>query len=338
LPAALAALPRSLFGSRRLTIRTGACAAALIVLLGAGWLWLRGSSLAAVRHVHIAGVHGTDSIEIRNALSDAARGMTTMKFNQQALHAAVASYPIVASIRAVTSFPHTVRIAVTERPPVAALTSAGQRTAVASDGTVLGSAWLSSALPEIDGSVEPAQGAHLHEAAALADVAVLGAAPAPLLEFVTKVYKGPEGLTVKMRNGLLVYFGDASRPHAKWMSLARVLSSPSSAGALYIDVRLPERPAAGMSSSTSGEGTSTEVQTSASDPTAAALAASLSNAVGGTAEPASSSSEASQPSSGEGEASSGEAEAGSGEASNEAPVEEASSAPEESSSDAESAP
>ena len=49
-----------------------------------------------------------------------------------------------------------------------------------------------------------------------------------------------------MRNGLLVYFGDAARPHAKWLSLARVLADPSSAGASYVDVRVPERPAAGF--------------------------------------------------------------------------------------------
>ena len=54
------------------------------------------------------------------------------------------------------------------------------------------------------------------------------------------------GLTLVLRPNLLAYFGDDSRPHAKWLSLARVLADPSSAGASYIDVRLPERPAAGF--------------------------------------------------------------------------------------------
>ncbi len=57
---------------------------------------------------------------------------------------------------------------------------------------------------------------------------------------------GRAGLTVAMRDGLLVYFGDASRPHAKWLALAAVLADSSSAGADYVDVRLPERPAAGF--------------------------------------------------------------------------------------------
>ena len=34
-----------------------------------------------------------------------------------------------------------------------------------------------------------------------------------------------------MHSGLLAYFGDATRPHAKWLSLARVLADPGAAGA-----------------------------------------------------------------------------------------------------------
>jgi cell division protein FtsQ len=301
-----------LFGNR-LALRSTVAVLVVLPLLGGAWLWLRDSSLVAVRHVHITGVHGTDAIEIRTALDDAATHMTTLDFNEDALHAAVSSFAIVGALHVDTSFPHSVSISVTERLPVAALQSAGQRTAVAADGTVLGPAWLSSSLPLVRASVEPPAGARLREASALAAVTVLGAAPAPIARFVARAYNGSEGLTVAMRNGLLVYFGDATRPHAKWMSLARVLVSPSAAGALYVDVRLPERPAAGFSalssspsaSSSSGSSasgaastagatsasgassasstasSSTPLQTGASDPTAAALAARLSEAAGG---------------------------------------------------------
>ncbi|MFZ2114045.1 MAG: FtsQ-type POTRA domain-containing protein, partial [Solirubrobacteraceae bacterium] len=132
-------------------------------LLGGGWLWLRGSSLVAVEHVHISGVHGPEAIEIRAALEDSARRMTTMDFNAGALRSALASYAIVAGVQVRTSFPHTISISVNERPPVAELLSAGQRTAVAADGTVLGPALSSSSLPSVSGSVEPAPGARLSE-------------------------------------------------------------------------------------------------------------------------------------------------------------------------------
>jgi cell division protein FtsQ len=264
----------------RLALRVVVCALVAIPLLGGGWMWLRHSSLVAVRHIHIVGVHGPEAIEIRTALDVAAGRMTTMDFNVATLRDAVARYPIVGAVSATTSFPHTVSISVRERPPVAVLQGAGGRTAVAGDGTVLGPALVSGSLPVVNGAVEPAPGIRLREATPLAAVRVLGAAPDALARFVTRVYEGPEGLTVAMSNGLLVYFGDATRPHAKWLSLARVLVSPTSAGAWYVDVRLPERPAAGLSSASSAA-SSTPVEVGASDPTAAALAASLASAVGG---------------------------------------------------------
>jgi cell division protein FtsQ len=295
----------------RLALRVTLCALVAAPLLGGGWLWLRDSSLVSVRHVHITGVHGVDALEIREALDSAAARMTTMDFNAGALRSAVASLPIVGGLRVTTSFPHTVSISVSERPPVAALLTAGQRTAVAADGTVLGPALLSSSLPTVNGSVEPPAGARLREAAPLAAVAVLGAAPAALAPFVVRVSGGPEGLTVAMRNGLLVYFGNSMRPHAKWLSLARVLTSPSAAGAWYVDVRLPKRPAAGLASASSSSA-SAPVETGASDPTAAALATSLAKAAGGSTGASAGSSTTSG--SGESETSSGSSTAsGSGE-------------------------
>jgi cell division protein FtsQ len=277
--------------------------------------------------VHITGVHGVDAIEIRQALDHAATRMTTMNFNTGALRSAVSSFAIVAGLHATTSFPHTVSISVTERPPVAALVSAGQRTAVAADGTVLGPGLLSSSLPIVNGSVEPPAGARLSQPDTLAAVTVLGAAPPPLAPFVVRVFSGPEGLTVAMRNGLLVYFGNATRPHAKWLSLARVLVSPSAAGAWYVDVRLPERPAAGLSSASSSSISAAPVETGTSDPTATALAANLAKAAGGSSqastasasgESETSSGSATGSGSGESETSSGSSEAsesGSGESS-----------------------
>ena len=48
-----------------------------------------------------------------------------------------------------------------------------------------------------------------------------------------------------LSDGPELIFGDASRVRAKWIAAARVLADPDAAGATYIDVRLPDRPAAG---------------------------------------------------------------------------------------------
>jgi cell division protein FtsQ len=256
-------------------------------LLAGGWIWLRKSSLVVVEQVRVSGVHGvhgSDARAIEGALARAARHMSTLDVHPATLRAAVASFPVVRSIRATPSFPHGLRIDVVEQLPVAAITVGGVRSAVAADGVVLGPALLSGSLPVMSGSASAAlTGQRLHDAILRGALTVLGDAPAALAGSVKRVYMSPRGLTVAMRNGLLAYFGDASLPHAKWLSLARVLADPSSAGASYVDVRLPERPAAGFAGGVPpGTGAVGAEAGSVSDPsTAAALAAGLTTAVGG---------------------------------------------------------
>jgi len=277
---------------RRLRIALIAVLIAIPLLGGGLWL-LRHSSLTAVEHVQVDGlaaVHGTDTAAIETALMGAARGMSTLDVKSAALRAAVASYPIVRSVRARASFPHGLRIEVVEQPPVAALVEDGARTAVAADGVVLGPSFLSSTLPLVNvagagaAAALPAVGRGVRGSLLLGALRILGAAPGPLARTVTRVYSGPKGLTVVLRSALLAYFGDATRPHAKWIALTRVLADPSSAGVAYIDVRLPERPAAGFAPGTARpEASSTETESSGgSDPaTTAELAAGLDAAVGG---------------------------------------------------------
>jgi cell division protein FtsQ len=274
------------FARRRRRLRI-ALIVALVAspLLAGGWLWLRGSSLVAVSHVRVTGVHGSEGHAIGAALSSAARRMTTLDVHPAALHAAVASYPVVSDLRISTSFPHGISIHVIEQPAVAALTVSGAKTAVAADGVALGPGLASGSLPTVSGASLPAPGQRMHDGALLAALAALGAAPSSLAKQVTHAYSSSRGLTLAMRSGLLVYFGDASRPHAKWLSLARVLADPSSAGASYIDLRLPERPAAGFPGGVAPAGSAAEAEASGSASSGGespeALAEGLTAAVGG---------------------------------------------------------
>ncbi len=263
----------------RLTRRTLLLALLAAAALAGAFLLFRSSPLVAVQQVELTGVHGVQAAPISEALDRAAAGMSTMDYSAGTLEAAVAQYPVVRSLKVSTSFPHRMTIEVSEQLPVARLSAGGLHTAVAANGVVLGPALAASSLPTLPASVVPSVGRRVGGARLRSYLAVLGAAPAPLLALISRVYMGAQGLTVRMANGLLVYFGDDSRPHAKWDSLVTVLTTPSSSGASYVDVRLPERPAAGVSSGGVGSGESGGV--SASDPTSAALAASLARAVNG---------------------------------------------------------
>jgi cell division protein FtsQ len=263
----------------RLNRRTLLIALAGAVALAGTFIAFRSSPLVAVDQVRITGVRGAQAAAVSEALETAAKRMSTLDYSASELEAAVARYPVVRSLRVSTSFPHRMRIFVSEQLPVAQITAGGLHSAVAADGVVLGSSLVSRSLPSLPASFVPGLGRHVSQGHLRAYLAVLGAAPAPLLGLVSKVFFGQQGLTVKMANGLLVYFGDDERPHAKWDSLVTVLTASGSAGASYVDVRLPERPAAGVPSGGVGSGESGQV--SASDPTSAALAASLARAVNG---------------------------------------------------------
>jgi cell division protein FtsQ len=230
---------------RRLRIALVATLVALPLLAGA-WLWLRHSSLVAVREVQISGVHGRDARAIDAALATAARRMSTLDVQQPALMAAVASFHVVSDVRASSSLPHGLHVYVAEQPPVAVLAADGATTAVAANGVVLGSQLTSASLPTVAAPAAPVAGHRVRGADLLAVLTVLGAAPGSLARQAQRAFTGPRGLTVQMRSGLLAYFGDDTLVHAKWDSLARVLADPTSTGASYVDVRVPAHPAAGF--------------------------------------------------------------------------------------------
>ncbi len=323
------AAPRGVFGAPLAVARWGVgfvwmrrrlriallCVLGLAVLGVGGWTLLRGSSLSSVERVRISGVQGRQAAQIESALRRAALGMSTMHVQVGKLRAAVARFPIVRDLRVSPSFPHGLRIAVIEQPPVAVLSAAGQRTAVAADGVVLGPELISGTLPSVHvAGVSPLTGHSVTDATTRAELSILGAAPPTLLGWVQSVSSGPEGIVATMRGAVRVYFGNATRAHAKWLAAARVLADSASAEATYIDVRVPGRPVAGTTAPGGLSGASASAGTGATS-----LAARLDEAVAGGSAGAAEVAASSRPvGAGEGSASAGEpsasgtAEAGSG--------------------------
>ena len=227
---------------RGLVIALGAA----VVVAGGYQFWFRNSSLVAVDHVKITGLTTREAPEVRAALTAVARDMTTLNVRVEELEDAVASYGVVHEVRATADFPHTLRIEVQEQRPAAVLETSGGRVAVAGDGTLLRDLPLNRRLPAVSVGSGGLGAERLTERRALEAVAALATAPAalrPRLEEAARERR--RGLVVRMRRGPDVILGDASRLREKWMAATRVMASPSAAGASYVDVRLPERPAAG---------------------------------------------------------------------------------------------
>jgi cell division protein FtsQ len=221
--------------------------ALLLAVLGGAWVWLRDSSLVAVRRVQVAGASGPDGAAIRQALVSAARTMTTLDVKMSQLRMAAEPYPVVKSLSVDTQFPHGMRIRVIEQVPVAVVDAGGRKTAVSGDGTLLHDVRPVSSLPTIPLGIAP--GGTRLTGYALTEARLLASAPWQLLGKVGSVSDGAaHGLVAQLRAGPSIYFGDSSRLGAKWTAAAQVLASSGSAGAAYVDVTDPGRPAAGAAS------------------------------------------------------------------------------------------
>jgi cell division protein FtsQ len=228
-----------------------AAVVALVIVLAGAFLWLRDSSLVAVQRVRVAVATGPDAGQIRSALVAAARNMTTLDVKMNELRMAVAPYPVVKSLDVSTQFPHGMRIRVIEQVPVAIVLAGSRQIAVSGDGTLLHDVVPMSLLPTISLRIPPG-GSHL-TGYTLSEVRLLASAPYQLLPKIGQVSDGAaHGLVVELRNGPSIYFGDSSGLAAKWSAATEVLANAGSAGAVYVDVTDPSRPAAGAGADSAG--------------------------------------------------------------------------------------
>lgn len=226
-----------------LSRRTFAAMLVGVLLVVPGWFVLRSSPLVGVDEVTITGLSGPQATQVRLALEAAAREMTTLKVDEQALRDAVSQYPIIASITARARPLHRLDIDVEQHVAVAALANGDKRMAVAGDGTILAGT-LTKDLPLVPVGSPPG-GTTVAEPKARRMVALLGAAPTGLLAKIERVEVTDRGLTAHVSDGPQLYFGTDTRLEAKWAAATRVLADAYSRGATYLDVRVPERPAAG---------------------------------------------------------------------------------------------
>jgi cell division protein FtsQ len=239
LPALAVALPPKL---RR---RLAAAAMAALVVAGLYFFWFRDSSFVRAERVSVTGLSTKDAKTLRRALVAAASSMTTLHVDHDRLEQVVAGYPVVRDLRVSADFPHSLRIQVVEHRPAAIAVTGGTRVPVAGDGTILRGLPVPGKLPEVQvrGALPPER---LRDPRALRFARIAGGAPAALSSRLATVREEKErGLVVEMREGPLLIFGALTRVRDKWAAAARVLADPEAQGATYIDVRLPERPAAG---------------------------------------------------------------------------------------------
>ncbi|HZZ46835.1 MAG TPA: FtsQ-type POTRA domain-containing protein [Pseudonocardia sp.] len=215
-----------ILGSLLVVLVVGAVVGGRIALLKGSWF--------RVSQVEVQAPPGLDPNSLRTA-AGVRTGMPLLAVDLDAVGRSVASVPAVASATASRRWPHTLRLTVTERVPVALTPSASGPWLLDADGLAyLPAPDGASALPTVVAArVSPA------DPATKAALAVLAALTDPVRGQLRAVRAdGPNDVTLLLRDGKQVRWGSPEQSERKAMVLQALMTQR---GSVY-DVSAPDLP------------------------------------------------------------------------------------------------
>jgi len=229
--------------SRRSRRRLVGAALAAVAIAALYVLVIRDLPLFRVEAVELEGASSDYEPRLRAELARAARGMTTLHVREGELRRVAARYPAVVALETDSHLPNRLTVRIDERPPVGVVGGkGGRRVPVAADGTALEGHRVDRPLPDLPGRTP--RGGRVSGTTRVAGQLAAGA-PSPLAAWLERVRRGGGGWVVELEDGPELRFGAARDIDAKWTAAAAVLGARSARGARYVDLRLPDRPAAG---------------------------------------------------------------------------------------------
>ena len=215
-----------------------------LVVIALYLLVVRDLRAFAIETVSLSGANSGYGPRLEADLERATRTMTTLHVDAGRLREIAERYPAVVSLATDADLPDHLSVQVVEKPPVGTVESErGRRVPVAADGTLLDGQPVDRPLPALAGSAASPGSARRAETVAAARMAA--GARGPLVAWVAEVRRGEGGWVAKLRGGPELRFGSLADLSAKWSAAAAVLRAPAARGAGYVDLRLPDRPAAG---------------------------------------------------------------------------------------------
>jgi cell division protein FtsQ len=209
---------------------------AVIVALLAGFAtWLVGfSPVFGVHTVVVSGEHRLTEQRVL-AAAQVSSGTPLLQLDTAAIRSRVEALPDVASATVTTSFPSTVRIAITERVPVGVVKEHGQFALVDRTGDQFRTV---RTRPEHLPLLVVSNGTDAHTTGG-AVATVAASLPARLLARIESIQSlDPRAITLLLHDGTVVQWGDADRSALKARVLLALVPRPGT----QIDVSDPDQP------------------------------------------------------------------------------------------------
>jgi cell division protein FtsQ len=221
----------------------------LALALAAGTVQLARTPLFGLATIHVEGTAALGRDQVL-AAAEVRTGQPYLGLDLEAIRRRVAALPRVAAARVVRDYPASLRIVVSERPPVASVRKAAVYWLVAADGTVLDATRRRPAdLPHIASVPLPADlhpGSRLPPGNPLANaLGALGGMRRELRRLVAAVHaRSLDGLEFRLKDGSTVLYGLAVEQPAKDTAvlLVRRTLAKERREVERIDVRNPAAP------------------------------------------------------------------------------------------------
>jgi cell division protein FtsQ len=221
----------------------------LALALAVGTVQLARTPLFGLAAIRVEGTRALGRDQVL-AAADVRPGQPYLGLDLEAIRRRVAALPRVAAARVVRDYPASLRIVVSERPPVASVRKAAVYWLVAADGTVLDATRQRPAdLPHVAGVPLPADlrpGSRLAPGNPLANaLSALGGMRPELRRQVVAVHaRSLDGLEFRLRDGSRVLYGLAVEQPAKDAAVLLVRRTLAKEGKEVerIDVRNPAAP------------------------------------------------------------------------------------------------
>jgi cell division protein FtsQ len=210
------------------------CVLAAAVLIGGAWALL-GSSLLVVRHIKVTGNHQVSSAQIRYRAGIKA-GTPLVRLDPAKIATRIDRIAWVRSATVHRSWPDSVVITIRERTPELAVASGGEYELVDVAGVVVRTQLTRPAGVPV---LAPAPGRLRGSPAVRAAAGVLGSLPGSIrrrVQSVTTSTSGVTTVTLRLRNGIRVVWGDTARSAAKATELRALMRRSR---ARYYDVSSP---------------------------------------------------------------------------------------------------
>ena len=215
----------------------------LAAIAATGW-WVTTTPLFRLRTIAVSGNHHLSDAQIAR-LAGLSRTTNVVWLRPGLLADRIERNPWILRAKVSRTLPGTVSVAIEERRPVAILDTSRSLLLVSADGVILGRASSGVRLPTIAASGGPeAIGVRIPDSMqALVVARTLSPAVRGKVAQITQT--GPGSLTLILRGGAEVLYGDAIDAAAKGRALSSLLSWARAQGvrAHSIDLRAPAAPA-----------------------------------------------------------------------------------------------